>query len=93
MEHHDHKHPNHIGVYAAIAASTIISLVGSYLIVQQPQIDQVGGRENYKLYKEMVSHPNFVSRNKEGIQGQLDVFNGAEPAAHAVHHAGDLPGV
>lgn len=71
------KHSHNI-VYAAIAASTIVSLVGTYLMVQQPQIDQVGGRENYKLYKEMINHPGFASRNKEGIEGQLAILNGKQ---------------
>lgn len=34
------KH-NHGTVYAVIAASTIISIVANYFMIQKPQIDQV----------------------------------------------------
>lgn len=56
------------GVYGAIAGALIISLLGTYLIVQNQQVEQVGGRENYKLYQKMVKNPKYG----ENIKGNLD---------------------
>lgn len=64
-----HSHPNMLtGVYGAIAGALIISLLGTYLIVQNQQVEQVGGRENYKLYQKMVKNPKYG----ENIKGNLD---------------------
>lgn len=72
MERH-----NHSTVYAAIAASTIISIVANYFMIQQPQIDQVGGRENYKLYQKMVNNPKYAENVKQSLQTQEGTLNGA----------------
>lgn len=72
---------NHGFIYAAIAASTIITLVANYFLVQIPQIEQVGGRENYKLYKEMVSSPKYAENVKQSLNSQTGTLNGEEPTA------------
>jgi protein-disulfide isomerase len=75
------KHNVHTGVYIAVAASTIVSLLGSYIMVQQPQIDQVGGRANYKLYKEMVNSPKYAENVKNSLESQAKILDGEQPAA------------
>lgn len=75
------KHNVHTGVYAAIAASTIVSLLGSYIMIQQPQIDQVGGRANYKLYKEMVSNPKYAENVRSSLESQAKILNGEQADA------------
>ena len=76
---HTHCH-SHIGVYIAIAASTIISLIGTYFFVQQPQIDQVGGRANYELYKQMVGNQKYADNVKQSLESQEKVLSGDQPA-------------
>ncbi len=73
------KH-NHGTVYAVIAASTIISIVANYFMIQKPQIDQVGGRENYKLYKEMVNNPKYAENVKQSLEAQAGTLDGEQPA-------------
>lgn len=72
---------NHSRVYAAIAASTIITIVANYFLVQMPQIDQVGGRENYKLYKEMVNSSQYAQNVKQSLESQTGTLNGEQPSA------------
>ena len=72
------KH-NHSTVYAAIAASTIISIVANYFMIQKPQIDQVGGRANYKLYQDMVSNPKYAENVKQSLESQGKMLNGDQP--------------
>ena len=74
------KH-NHSTVYAVIVASTIISIVANYFMIQKPQIDQVWGRENYKIYKEMVSNPKYAENVKQSLESQAKVLDGEQPAA------------
>jgi hypothetical protein len=69
---------NHSLVYAAIAASTIISIVANYFLVQMPQVDQVGGRANYKLYKEMVNNPKYAENVKQSLESQAGTLNGEQ---------------
>lgn len=71
---------NHSRVYAAIAASTIITIVANYFLVQMPQIDQVGGRENYKLYKEMVNSSQYAQNVKQSLESQTGTLNGEQPS-------------
>ncbi len=72
---------NHSRIYAAIAASTIITIVANYFLVQMPQIDQVGGRENYKLYKEMVNSSQYAQNVKQSLESQTGTLNGEQPSA------------
>ena len=85
------NHHNHTGVYAAIAASTLITLIGTYIFVQQPQIDQVGGRANYKLYKEMVNNPKYTENVKSSLESQAKILSGdqAAPSDNAQQPAAD----
>jgi protein-disulfide isomerase len=80
MENNAHRH-GHGMVYAAIALSTIISMVSTYFFVQQPQIDQVGGRENYKLYHEMVNNPKYAENVKQSLESQKQMLAGEQPTA------------
>lgn len=73
------KH-NHSTVYAAIAASTIVSIVANYFMIQKPQIDQVGGRANYKLYQKMVNNPKYAENVKQSLESQAGMLNGEQPA-------------
>lgn len=73
------KH-NHSTVYAVIAASTIVSIVANYFMIQKPQIDQVGGRANYKLYQNMVSNPKYAENVKQSLESQEKMLNGEQPA-------------
>jgi hypothetical protein len=70
---------NHSFIYAAIAASTIISIVANYFLVQMPQVDQVGGRENYKLYKEMVNSSQYAENVRQSLESQTGTLNGEQP--------------
>jgi hypothetical protein len=71
---------NHSGIYAAVAAATIISIVTNYFLVQMPQIDQVGGRANYKLYKEMVNSSKYAENVKQSLESQAGTLDGEQPA-------------
>jgi len=72
-----HTHPNiHTGVYGAIAGALIISLLGTYLIVQNQQVEQVGGRENYKLYQKMVQNPKYGENIKGNLEAQIAQMEG-----------------
>ncbi len=85
------NHHGHTGVYAAIAASTLITLIGTYIFVQQPQIDQVGGRANYKLYKEMVNNAKYAENVKSSLESQAKILSGdqAAPSDNAQQPAAD----
>lgn len=72
------KH-NHSLVYAAIAGSTIISIVANYFMIQKPQIDQVGGRANYALYQKMVDNPKYAENVKQSLESQEKMLNGEQP--------------
>ncbi len=72
-----HTHPNmHAGVYGAIAGSLILSLLGTYLIVQNQQVEQVGGRENYKMYQKMVQNPKYGDNIKQSLEAQIKQMEG-----------------
>lgn len=73
----------------AIAASTIISIVANYFLVQMPQVDQVGGRANYKLYKEMVNSSQYAQNVKQSLESQTGTLNGEQPAAADTPPAAD----
>ena len=73
------KH-NHSTVYAVIAASTIISIVANYFMIQKPQIDQVGGRENYKLYQKMVNNPKYTENVRQSLEAQEKTLDGGQAA-------------
>ncbi len=70
------KHNIHTGVYGAIAGSLIISLLGTYLIVQNQQVEQVGGRDNYKIYQKMVSNPKYGDNIKQSLEAQIAQMEG-----------------
>ncbi|MCB9807553.1 hypothetical protein H6768_06880 [Candidatus Peribacteria bacterium] len=72
------KH-NHSTVYIAIAASTIVSIVTNYFLIQMPQIDQVGGRENYKLYQKMVNSAKYAENVKQSLESQAGMLDGTQP--------------
>lgn len=74
MDKHDHS-----TVYAVIAASTIVSIVANYFMIQKPEIDRVGGRENYKLYQQMVNNPKFAENVKQSLESQEQMLNGEQP--------------
>jgi protein-disulfide isomerase len=74
----DNNH-SHSGIYAAIAISALVSLVANYFLIQQPQIDQVGGRANYKLYKEMTNNPKYADNVKQSLEAQANMLNGEQP--------------
>ncbi len=65
------KHNPHMGVYGAIAGSLVISLLGTYLIVQNQQVEQVGGRANYKIYQKMVKNPKYTDNIKQSLDAQI----------------------
>ncbi len=76
------KHNQHIGVYGAIAGSLVVSLLGTYLIVQNQQVEQVGGRENYKTYQKMVKNPKYGDNIKQSLEAQIaQMEGGGEDAA------------
>jgi len=70
------KHHQHAGVYGAIAGSLVISLLGTYLIVQNQQVEQVGGRDNYKIYQKMVSNPKYGDNIKQSLEAQIAQMEG-----------------
>lgn len=76
MDKHSHQ-----SVYAAIAASTIISLLGTYFMVHLPKIEEMGGRANYKIYKEMISNPKYAENVKNSLESNAKVLAGEQPTA------------
>lgn len=66
----------HIGLYGAIAGSLILSLLGTYLVVQNQQVEQVGGRENYKIYQKMVQNPKYGDNIKQSLEAQIQQMEG-----------------
>ncbi len=70
------KHHQHVGVYGAIAGSLIVSLLGTYLIVQNQQVEQVGGRDNYKIYQKMVGNPKYGDNIKQSLEAQIAQMEG-----------------
>ncbi len=74
------KHSHSI-VYAAIAASTVVSLVANYFMIQGPQIQQFGGRENYKLYKKMIENPKYSDNVRQSLESQTKMLDGEQPSA------------
>lgn len=66
----------HTGVYGAIAGAMIISLLGTYLIVQNQQVEQVGGRANYKLYQKMIQNPKYSDNIKANLEAQIAQMEG-----------------
>ncbi len=75
------KHHPHAGVYGAIAGSLVISLLGTYLIVQNQQVEQVGGRANYKMYQKMVKNPKYGDNIKQSLEAQIAQMEGDEGTA------------
>ena len=74
MDKHSHQ-----GVYAAIAASTIVSLLGTYFMVQLPKIEEVGGRANYKVYQEMISSKKYIDNVRSSLESNQKALNGEQP--------------
>jgi|GEM_PF-1519747 len=72
------KH-THTPLYAAIAVSTIISLVGTFMIVKMQKIQEVGGRENYKIYERTLKNPKYVENVKQSLESQEKMLNGEQP--------------
>jgi len=70
------KHHQHVGVYGAIAGSLVITLLGTYLIVQNQQVEQVGGRDNYKIYQKMVGNPKYGDNIKQSLEAQIAQMEG-----------------
>lgn len=67
-----HTHPNMLtGVYGAIAGALILSLLGTYLIVQNQKIAEIGGRENYKLYQKMIQNPKYIDSNNQSLEAAI----------------------
>lgn len=54
----------------------MISLLGTYLIVQNQQVEQVGGRENYKIYQKMVKNPKYGENIKQSLEAQVAQMDG-----------------
>lgn len=75
------KHNQHVGVYGAIAGSLIVSLLGTYLIVQSQQVEQVGGRDNYKIYQKMVGNPKYGDNIKQSLEAQIAQMEGNDAPA------------
>jgi protein-disulfide isomerase len=75
MDNHHHSR-----VYAAIALSTVVSLLANYFMIQKPEIDRYGGRENYKLYQAMIKNPKFAENVKQSLESQEKMLNGEQPA-------------
>jgi len=73
------KH-THIPLYAAIAVSTIVSLVGTYMIVKMQKIEEVGGRENYKIYQRTLKNPKYAENVKQSLESQEKMLNGEQPS-------------
>ncbi len=86
MDKHDHSL-----VYAAIAASTIVSILANYFMIQKPQIDQVGGRENYKLYQKMTSNPKYAENVRQSLESQEKMLNGEQPAPAGEQPSAEQP--
>lgn len=76
MDKHSHQ-----SVYAAIAASTIVSLLGTYFMVQLPKIEEMGGRANYKIYQDMIRNPKYAENLKNSLESNAKVMNGEQPTA------------
>jgi protein-disulfide isomerase len=77
------NHHNHNIVYIAIAASTIISLVGNYFMIQQPQIEQFGGRANYATFREIAGSQKYTEYQKKNLENMKAAINGEQPQAPA----------
>lgn len=75
-----HSHHSHVTLYITMVLLTLISIAATYFIVQQPQIDQVGGRANYKLYKEMVNNPKYADNVKSSLESQAKLLSGDQAA-------------
>jgi hypothetical protein len=74
------KH-NHSGVYAWLSLQVRLSASSQTISsIQMPQIDQVGGRANYKLYKEMVNNSKYAENVKQSLESQAGTLNGEQPA-------------
>lgn len=76
MENNTHGHGM---VYATIALSTLVTIAATYFFVQQPQLDQFGGRENYKFYREMISNPKYAENVKQSLESQKQMLAGEQP--------------
>ena len=76
MDKHNHKN-----VYAAIAASTIVTVLANYLVIQNLEVKRVGGSENYKLYEQMLESPKFAENMKQNFEANIKMMNGEEPTA------------
>jgi protein-disulfide isomerase len=72
------KH-THAPLYAAIALSTIISLAGTFMIVKMQKVEEVGGRENYKIYQRTLKNPKYVENVKQSLESQEKMLNGEQP--------------
>jgi hypothetical protein len=72
------KH-THAPLYAAIAVSTIISLAGTFMIVKMQKVEEVGGRENYKIYQRTLKNPKYVENVKQSLESQEKMLNGEQP--------------
>ncbi len=44
----------------------------------KPQVDQVGGLENYKLYKKMMKDPRYAENVKQSLEAQIASLSGED---------------
>lgn len=68
---------NHNGVYAAIAGSLILSLLGTYIMTFHQQVVQMGGYENYREYRKIVSDPKYAENIKQSLDAQKEAISGS----------------
>lgn len=85
----DNHHHNHNGIYIAIAVSTIISLVGSYVMIRQPQIEQFGGSANYATFREISGSQKYTEYQKKNLENMKAAINGEQPPAQGNNQAAE----
>jgi len=48
--------------------------------VQNQQVEQVGGRDNYKVYQKMVQNPKYGDNIKQSLEAQIAQMEGGKDA-------------